>query len=121
MAGDYSRFSFRHNRRVAAVTMQQGRVQLDADWNEQASVVDRRICNLARDVWGPAWVSDPLNERAFALQPIAGRDLSIGAGRLYADGLAPEVFDDDAWTYLNQPFLPVPPAIPDGPGLAYLD
>ena len=34
MAGDYTRFTFRPEHDHAAVLMQQGRVQLDADWNE---------------------------------------------------------------------------------------
>src|SRR3954453_2263042 len=91
MAGDYSRFSFRPRRRVSTVAMQQGRVQLDSDWNEQGRVVDGRIRALARDVWGPAWVSAPSTPHAFELTPIAGPDLAIGEGRLYAQGLAPEV------------------------------
>ena len=33
MAGDYSKFSFRRERRVGVVEMQQGRVQTDADFS----------------------------------------------------------------------------------------
>ncbi|MFZ1428393.1 MAG: DUF6519 domain-containing protein, partial [Geminicoccaceae bacterium] len=121
MAGDYSRFSFRPERRVAAVAMQQGRVQLDADWNEQGEVVDQRIRKLAKDVWGRAWISKRTTPDAFKLTPVAGPDVAIGTGRLYADGLAPEVLPGEAWTYLKQPFLPVPPAIPTGQGIAVLD
>lgn len=43
MAGDYSKNGFVPARRASAVLMQQGRVTLDSDQNEQATVVDRRI------------------------------------------------------------------------------
>ena len=121
MAGDYSRYGFVPARRVSAVLMQQGRVTLDSDQNEQATVVDRRIRNLARDVWGPAWVPALTTPDAFRLTAIAGPDLAIGVGRLYAHGLAPEVLPGESWTWKKQPFLPVPPDPPPGPALAYLD
>jgi hypothetical protein len=120
MAGDYSRFSFRRERRVSTVDMQQGRVQLDADWNEQAEIVDGRIRNLAHDTWGPSWVSKLTTPDAFKLTAIAGPDLAIGAGRLYAKGLAPEVFPGETPTWRKQPFLPVPQAVPAGTAIAYL-
>jgi hypothetical protein len=121
MAGDYSKFSFRRRRRVSAVGMQQGRVQLDADWNEQGQVLDKRIRNLAWDVWGRSWVSALSTPTAFKLTAIAGPDLAIGPGRLYAYGLAPEVFPDETFTWQKQPFLPIPQPMPTGPAIAYLD
>lgn len=122
MAGDYSRRSFAPRRRVSTVSMQQGRVQLDADWNEQGTVIDRRLRRLAADVWGRSWVSARTTPDAFRLTAIAGPDLAIGVGRLYADGLAPEVFPDEAPTWLKQPFLPIAPTLPPpGPAIAYLD
>lgn len=122
MAGDYSKNGFVPTRRVSAVLMQQGRVTLDSDQNEQALVVDRRIGNLARDVWGPAWVPALTTPDAFKLTAIAGPDLAIGVGRLYAHGLAPEVLPGEAWTWRKQPFLPIEPTVPPaGPALAYLD
>jgi hypothetical protein len=121
MPGDYSKFSFRRQRRVSAVGMQQGRVQLDADWNEQADVVHGRIRNLAQDVWGRSWVSALTTPDAFKLTPTAGPDLAIGAGRLYAHGLAPEIFPGENPTWRKQPFLPIPEAVPMGMAIAYLD
>ena len=35
MKGDFSRETFDRARHYSAVLLQQGRVQLDADWNEQ--------------------------------------------------------------------------------------
>ena len=38
MKGDFTRFSFDPAKHYSGVRMQQGRVQLDADWNEQQSI-----------------------------------------------------------------------------------
>ncbi len=122
MAGDYSRFGFRKQDRVAAVLMQQGRVTLDSDHNAQARMLDRRIRNLAQDVWGKSWVPARTTPDAFRLTAIAGPDLAIGPGRLYAFGLAPEAFAEEAATLKAQPFLPGPVTLPPaGPALAFLD
>lgn len=122
MAGDYSRNGFHRKDRVSAVLMQQGRVTLDSDQNTEALAVDRRIRNLAQDVWGKSWVPARTTPDAFRLTPIAGPDLAIGAGRLYAFGLVAEVFPEEAATLKAQPFLPGPFTAPAaGPALAYLD
>jgi len=39
MKGDFSRDTFDHKKHYRRVLMQQGRVQVDADWNEQASIL----------------------------------------------------------------------------------
>jgi hypothetical protein len=122
MAGDYSKIGFAPLRRVSTVLLQQGRVTLDSDTNEQGEVLDRRIGNLARDVWGRAWVPALTTPDAFRLTPVAGPDLAIGAGRLYAQGLAPEVFPGEAPTWQQQPFVPIAQPLPAaGHALAYLD
>lgn len=41
--GDFTRFTFDPKNRFSGVLTQQGRVNLDADWNELAAFVDRRI------------------------------------------------------------------------------
>ena len=38
MKGDFSRITFDPKKHYSRVLMQQGRVQLDADWNEQAAI-----------------------------------------------------------------------------------
>ena len=42
MSGDYSRVRFDAKNDFSGVLMQQGRVQLDADWNEWVALLDRR-------------------------------------------------------------------------------
>ena len=47
MKGDFSRDSFRPGKRYTSVRLQQGRVLLDADWNEQADI-QRHLDLVAR-------------------------------------------------------------------------
>jgi putative cofactor-binding repeat protein len=126
MAGDYSRDSFDIRRRYAAVMMQQGRVQIDADWNEQGSILLERMRRQALDAFGPVAASRFSTPDAFRIGIIAGppRDLSIGAGRYYVDGLVAEALpsDGDPIRYTAQPFYPAPPPLPErGGAIVYLD
>jgi cytoskeletal protein CcmA (bactofilin family) len=61
MKGDFTRFTFNPKKHYSGVLMQQGRVQLDADWNEQAAIDAYRREVLARDTVGfdGAPVADP--------------------------------------------------------------
>lgn len=53
MKGDYTRDSFDATKHFSRVLLQQGRVQLDADWNEQTSIVLHYLRTLATDLLGP--------------------------------------------------------------------
>ena len=52
MSGDYSRFTHDALRRYSAVLMQQGRVLLDADFNELVDIFSDRIGKLSFDALG---------------------------------------------------------------------
>ena len=52
MTADISRDTFDARKRYAGVVMQQGRVQLDADFNEQVSILLRYMKALAADLYG---------------------------------------------------------------------
>jgi hypothetical protein len=52
MKGDFSRLTFDPARHFSSVRMQQGRVQIDADHNEQADIVNHRVETEAVDVIG---------------------------------------------------------------------
>ena len=54
MKGDFTRIPRRRSHRFSSVRLQQGRVQLDADFNEQVEIDTRRDRLTARDVIGPA-------------------------------------------------------------------
>lgn len=55
MRGDFTRDTFDRFRNVSRVLMQQGRVQLDADFNEQVAILLRYMRLLATDLGGPHW------------------------------------------------------------------
>lgn len=123
MSGDYSRFTFDPVKRYSGVLMQQGRVQLDSDWNEEVDILRRRIRTLSLDAMGPVGVPYLSLPDSFLIGLVAGppSDLSIEPGRLYVDGLVAEVFEQEGATYLNQPFYPDPPPLPNGDSVVYLD
>ncbi|KAF3886720.1 MULTISPECIES: DUF6519 domain-containing protein [Nostocales] len=50
--GDFTRNTYDKSKQFLRVLMQQGRVQLDADWNEQVSILLDRIQTLAKDIIG---------------------------------------------------------------------
>jgi hypothetical protein len=54
MKGDFSRDTYRPAAQYSRVMMQQGRVQLDSDWNEQTSILLGYMRALTRDLFGPA-------------------------------------------------------------------
>jgi hypothetical protein len=114
MKADLSRATFDKARRYRSVRMQQGRVQLDADFNEQQDILNHRIEIETRDSLGP--VAVPIDNPGFGLTP-SGTDLSISAGRLYVDGLLCE--NPAATTVANQPDLPdtASPVLPAGASL----
>ena len=56
MAGDFSRSTFIPEKHYSGVLMQQGRVQLDADWNEQLAIQHHRTETEATDVIGACGV-----------------------------------------------------------------
>ena len=140
MGGDYTKDRFDPTRDYSAVLMQQGRVQLDSDWNEQAEILDRRIRAGALDVLGACAVSAETPD-AFRIRLDHG-ELTVGLGRLYVDGLLAENHGDlsdpakaeldsvlgelrgtGPTLYAAQPHLDQPDPLPE-PGkaaIAYLD
>ncbi len=63
--GDFSRFLSEPGRRYTAVWMQQGRVQLDSDWNEQAALAGRARELAVTDVIGASGA--PFEHAGFAI------------------------------------------------------
>jgi hypothetical protein len=129
MGGDYTRFTYTPRKRYSGVFMQQGRVQLDADWNEAIEGIKRRWQVQAMDTFGHCAVPKATTPDAFKIIPIAGPppNLSLGEGRMYVDGLLAEILEGELHqgnplSYLNQPFYPLPPPLPtSGEAIVYLD
>jgi Family of unknown function (DUF6519) len=85
MKGDFSRRTFDAARHYSGVLMQQGRVQLDADWNEQLGIQRHRDYTEAEDVIGRCGA--PKHDAGFLVQPTPdGKDLVISPGRFYVHG-----------------------------------
>lgn len=105
MKGDFSRDTFNLKKNFRRVLMQQGRVQLDADWNEQSAILLHYLQTLAADLIGPH--AGP--GEGFSLAFNEGKtDLTIEAGRYYVDGILcenEELFNGKPVSYFNQPHL----------------
>ncbi|MGO1051565.1 DUF6519 domain-containing protein [Crossiella sp. CA198] len=124
MHGDFSRLTFRPDKRFSAVLAQQGRVQLDAEANEQVLINQHRQRTAIGDLIGR--FGGPRGANGFKLTYLpkdkAPASLVIGGGRYYVDGILVEatrpprgvpVLDDPEtdptpappaeWTYWDQP------------------
>ena len=118
MKGDFSRNTFDPFRHFSRVLMQQGRVQLDADWNEQAAILLYYLRALAADMIGPFGGPDP--GCGFTLSA-KNADFAVGTGHYYVDGLLCENDRSDV-TFLNQDDFPSPDTLlPARIYLVYLD
>jgi Family of unknown function (DUF6519) len=129
--GDFSRDSFDPHKHFSRVLMQQGRVQLDADWNEQAAILLHYMRTLAADLIG----SHAGN--GFEIIPIIENGVltsfTISAGHYYVDGILCEndkKYDNNGkeikLSYYEQQDYPIKNKketykIPEFPFLVYLD
>ena len=68
MKGDFTRFTFEPRKRYTSVLMQQGRLQLDADWNEQMSIQNYLQQRQAQDMIGES-AGTPATEAGFQILP----------------------------------------------------
>ena len=69
MKGDFSRQTFDAKKHYSAVLMQQGRVQVDADWNEQQAINQHHQETEATDVIGKCGVPETKGGFAISLKP----------------------------------------------------
>ncbi len=95
MKGDFTRSTFKPAKRYSGVRQQQGRVQLDADWNEQVDIDAYLRETAAGDLIGPCGAPRAGGGFEVGLNPDA-TDLTFTAGRLYVDGLLCELGPADA-------------------------
>lgn len=125
MHGDFSRVLFDPARRFSAVLSQQGRVQLDAEINEQTAILLHYVRTLATDLLGPAAYPPDPDEDAlggFGVDGFDGDTFSVAPGRMYVDGILCECDGTDYW---DQPDGHLDPEeeddqLPSGPFLVYL-
>lgn len=90
MKADVTRSSFDPLKHFSSVVMQQGRVQLDADWNEQAAILLHQIRALA------AWAFPSGGGSGFAIapldyKPLVSDDFALGPGSFWVGGILCEI------------------------------
>lgn len=115
MKGDFSRLTFNPTRHYSGVRMQQGRVQLDADWNEQMDILLHHFETEVNDFIGRSGVPADYNGgTSFQVTSTTDGDLLVAPGRYYIAG---RLFQNDAAVRLPKEQLPTDP----GQYVAYLD
>jgi hypothetical protein len=130
---DISRQTFDSNKRYSGVIMQQGRVQLDSEWNEQQEIHQHRTQIGIGEVIGPSGAPIGEDGRATGFEITAQNGkLRIGGGHILVDGVLCVNESEDPLPYDEQPYPPAPGDLTgwmedddDGGdvrlGLAYLD
>jgi len=142
MKGDNSRDTFLREKHYRTLRMQQGRVQVDADWNELADIQESLLTGVASDLIGgsagvgipaiPISSPPPPNQGPFAITVAPGNaNLQIQPGRYYVEGVLAELNPPLVGTnylFTAQPDLPLgsptnPAFLPQvsGTQLVYLD
>jgi hypothetical protein len=102
MKGDFSRVRFDRDNNYTAVLTQQGRVQLDADANEQRAIDEYLRTTGLTDIVGRT--GTPIQNAGMAISVTPAADsILIGPGRYYVDGLLCE--SDGTIDYRAQPYL----------------
>jgi hypothetical protein len=126
MRGDFSRSTFRPSNHYSSVRLQQGRVLLDAEWNEQTDLTAHVERTTVTDVVGrtgaPESVDPAVQNFLVTLEEPDGKDLVVAPGRIYVDGILCENDAPAGVHYTAQPDLPgaaLPAA--DGDYAVYLD
>ncbi len=129
MQGDFSRLTFDPRKHYRGVRMQQGRVQLDADWNEQIDILNYFFETQLKDILGssgapqgtagfkittenndarpqglPSSAQAPRNRQnaEAGSQPLP--DFSISRGHYYVDGILCE--NEQEALFSSQPYFP---------------
>lgn len=101
MKGDFSRITYDERKQYSLLLMQQGRVQLDADWNEQAITQWLNLQNLAEDLIGEHGGPDEsfkIKPRVDANGSAITHDFTIQPGRYYVRGAMCQNSDERFFT-----------------------
>lgn len=97
MKGDFTRLTFRPANHYSSVRLQQGRVQVDADWNEQVDIQAHLERTATRDLMGRTGAPEvgggfEIEERGYvgSLRGVAlgsSRGYAVGDGGTVVDGI----------------------------------
>src|SRR5215467_5914139 len=89
MASDIARLSYDARQQYRSVVMQQGRVTLEADWNEAEDIAGEELRKEALDIVGPSGTPD----NGYQIIPGPGFDFSVRHGTMYVGGERAYLFD----------------------------
>lgn len=89
MKADLTRNTFDPLKHFSRVLMQQGRVQLDADWNEQTGILLHLMRRFSTDLFGPAF--SPAGGFTVTLLAGVNNDVAIQNGSYYLNGILCEL------------------------------
>ena len=113
MKGDFTRSTFKPEKHYSSVRMQQGRLQLDADWNEQVDILAHLNQAQIKDLIGHSGVpkSNDNNDKKvnFEITPtnLEKGYFEIAPGRIYVDGILCQLEEKtEPITYTSQPDYP---------------
>ncbi|MBC6480831.1 MAG: DUF4815 domain-containing protein [Hormoscilla sp. GM7CHS1pb] len=88
MKGDYTRWTFDASKPYSSVRLQQGRVLLDADWNEQQDINEYRETTANKEIIGDGGSADL---ESFKVESISVEDednkIQLGEGICYVEGI----------------------------------
>jgi hypothetical protein len=113
MKGDFARVSFDPTLHYSQVFQQQGRVLLEADWNEQTHIQLHLLRALVKDLVGPCWaagsgfsLTTSTTDAKGAVKPLALTDWQLSPGHFYVDGIL--CVNEAVCTLAAQPQAPTP-------------
>jgi hypothetical protein len=122
MKGDFTRSTFDPRKHYTRVLKQQGRVDLDADWNEAEDIDAWLDRTRTVDVIGQSGA--PIHSNGFRIEIGADGGLTISPGRFYVDGVLCTMEGDAPVPITEQPDLPgylADEELADGTYAVYLD
>src|SRR5437867_315825 len=118
MGADKALVSYDKQQQYRSVVMQQGRVTLEADWNEACQISGEVLREDVLDIVGPAGTPNDGYRLSVAPEDAARFDFHVGPGTMYVGGVRVEIVRSTAGaggpegaTYFQQPDLlsPLPP------------
>src|SRR3982751_6216928 len=92
MGSDRARVTYDPRQSYRSVVMQQGRVTLEADWNEAQAIAAEELRKETLDIVGPSGTPDD----GYRVEPLSGLgfapfDFLVSAGTMYVGGLRVEL------------------------------
>jgi hypothetical protein len=102
MGSDRARVTYDPKQQYRSLVMQQGRVTLEADWNEASQIASEELRRETLDFVGPCGTPDNGYEILFASSPAnPPYDFSIQSGTMYVGGVRAHLLE--TVDYANQP------------------